>query len=296
VKRLERDLEAEGFRTLVSEWTGESMPEGADFGDCYARLLGGKDVRQEIKEAWMKAYENHAQRSAMLASWATRLVRESPEAAEALGDHLSGWERQEFLRTLARSWISSGQTDNVWEWVDQHRAELGSDGLASVFEHWHFQDHHGVVQAFDSLKDPQERLAAAAALGARQARVLGDTKAAMAWADSLPNELEQDAAHEAIYRETPRGIGAQLTLDEGVVTVGGIIDSTPAAGSGLRKGDRIVGVDPGDGAFAPIGNTLDSAVGLIRGEAGSDLRLRVLRSGGETEVIELKRQQLIFGQ
>ncbi len=153
-----------------------------------------------------------------------------------------------------------------------------------------------MVQAFDSLKDPQERLAAAAALGARQARVLGDTKAAMAWADSLPNELEQDAAHEAIYRETPRGIGAQLTLDEGVVTVGGIIDSTPAAGSGLRKGDRIVGVDPGDGAFAPIGNTLDSAVGLIRGEAGSDLRLRVLRSGGETEVIELKRQQLIFGQ
>ena len=32
VKRLERDLEAEGFRTLISEWTGEAMPEGADFG------------------------------------------------------------------------------------------------------------------------------------------------------------------------------------------------------------------------------------------------------------------------
>ena len=118
----------------------------------------------------------------------------------------------------------------------------------------------------------------------------------MAWADSLPTQAEQDAAHEAIYKVTPRGIGAQLTLDEGVVTIRGLIDGTPAAESGLRSGDRIVGVDPGDGSFAPIGNTLHPAVDLIRGEAGTDLRIRVLRSGGETEVIELKRQQLIFGQ
>ena len=296
VKRLERDLEAEGFRTLISEWTGEAMPEGADFGGCYRSLLEGNDVSTEIKEAWMKAYKDHPQRSSMLAAWAGTLARDSPEDAEVLGSHLSGWERQEFLGTLARNWISGGRTEEVWEWIDQHREEIGSERLASVFEHWHFRDHEGVVKAFDSLTDPQERLAAAAALGTRQARMLDDTQAALAWANSLPSEAEQDAAHEAIYKATPRGIGAQLQLDEGVVTVRGLIEGSPAAESGLRSGDRIVGVDPGDGSFAPIGNTLDPAVDRIRGEPGTDLRIRVIRSGGETEVVELKRQQLIFGK
>ncbi|MDA7614266.1 PDZ domain-containing protein [Verrucomicrobiales bacterium] len=296
VKRLQRDLEPEGFRTLISEWTGEAMPEGVVFGDCYVRLLQAEDVSSDIKEAWMKAYKDHPQRSNMLANWAGRIAQDSSEDAEALGSHLSGWEHEEFLRTLARIRITDGRIDEVWEWIDQNREEIGNEGLAAVFENWHSTDYEGVLKAFDSLTDPQERLVAAAAIGKRQASMLEDTQAALAWADSLPTQAEQDAAHEAIYKATPRGIGAQLTLDEGVVTIRGLIDGTPAAESGLRSGDRIVGVDPGDGSFAPIGNTLHPAVDLIRGEAGTDLRIRVLRSGGETEVIELKRQQLIFGQ
>lgn len=70
------------------------------------------------------------------------------------------------------------------------------------------------------------------------------------------------------------GIGVEVELRENVVTVVSPIQGTPGAAAGLRPGDQIIGVD---------GRSLDDmalhqAVTLIRGPAGTGVRLTIRRS------------------
>lgn len=78
------------------------------------------------------------------------------------------------------------------------------------------------------------------------------------------------------------GIGASLQLIEDYVTIMNIIEGGPAAVAGtLNTNDRITGVGQGrDGAFTDvIGWRLDDVVQLIRGKAGTIVRLQVLPAG-----------------
>ena len=78
------------------------------------------------------------------------------------------------------------------------------------------------------------------------------------------------------------GIGASLQLIDDYVTIMSVLDGGPAAVSGtLNINDRITGVGQGkDGAFTDvIGWRLDDVVQLIRGPAGTTVRLQVLPSG-----------------
>jgi carboxyl-terminal processing protease len=78
------------------------------------------------------------------------------------------------------------------------------------------------------------------------------------------------------------GIGASLQLIDTYVTVMNVIPGGPAAAAGsLKPSDRITGV--GQGPTGPItdvvGWRLDDVVQLIRGKAGTNVRLQVLPSG-----------------
>jgi carboxyl-terminal processing protease len=78
------------------------------------------------------------------------------------------------------------------------------------------------------------------------------------------------------------GIGASLQLIDDYVTVMNVIEGGPAAVSGsLNTNDRITGVAQGkDGAVTDvIGWRLDDVVQLIRGKAGTTVRLQVLTAG-----------------
>lgn len=77
------------------------------------------------------------------------------------------------------------------------------------------------------------------------------------------------------------GIGASLQLIDDYVTVMNVIEGGPAATSGnLSTNDRITGVAQGDGAVTDvIGWRLDDVVQLIRGKAGTTVRLQVLPAG-----------------
>ncbi|HEY2590415.1 MAG TPA: PDZ domain-containing protein, partial [Steroidobacteraceae bacterium] len=78
------------------------------------------------------------------------------------------------------------------------------------------------------------------------------------------------------------GIGAQLQSVDDYVTVMSILPGGPAAGSGtLKANDRIVGVGQGQegGVTDVIGWRLDDVVQLIRGKAGTTVRLQVLPAG-----------------
>lgn len=88
------------------------------------------------------------------------------------------------------------------------------------------------------------------------------------------------------------GIGAVLTTEDEYTEVVSIVPGGPAdLGGELQPRDRITGVAQGDGEFVDvIGWRVDDVVQLIRGEKGSEVRLRVLsRDGLESEVISITR-------
>ena len=78
------------------------------------------------------------------------------------------------------------------------------------------------------------------------------------------------------------GIGASLQLVDDYVTIMNVLEGGPAAVAGtLTTSDRIIGVGQGhEGTFTDvIGWRLDDVVQLIRGKAGTSVRLQVLPAG-----------------
>ena len=96
------------------------------------------------------------------------------------------------------------------------------------------------------------------------------------------------------------GIGASLQSIDGYVTVNKVLPGSPAERDGrLRHGDRIVAVGSGDdGPLVDIvGLPLREAVTLIRGKAGTAVRLRVLQPGEfETTVYRIMRGRVATGR
>ena len=95
------------------------------------------------------------------------------------------------------------------------------------------------------------------------------------------------------------GIGASLQLVDDYVTIMNVIEGGPAAvAQTLNTNDRIVGVGQGrDGAFTDvIGWRLDDVVQLIRGKAGTTVRLQVLPGGAapgsQEKVLEFVRNKV----
>ncbi|MBS0578018.1 MAG: carboxy terminal-processing peptidase [Proteobacteria bacterium] len=95
------------------------------------------------------------------------------------------------------------------------------------------------------------------------------------------------------------GIGASLQLNDDYVTIMNIIEGGPAAVAGtLNVNDRITGVGQGkSGPFTDvIGWRLDDVVQLIRGKAGTQVRLQILPAGalpGSPEkVLEFTRNKV----
>jgi carboxyl-terminal processing protease len=95
------------------------------------------------------------------------------------------------------------------------------------------------------------------------------------------------------------GIGASLQLIDDYVTIMNVIEGGPAAVAGtLNPNDRITGVGQGhDGSFTDvIGWRLDDVVQLIRGKAGTNVRLQVLAAGAppgsKEKILEFTRNKV----
>lgn len=71
------------------------------------------------------------------------------------------------------------------------------------------------------------------------------------------------------------GLGIEVQMQDGLVRVVAPIDDTPAAKAGIESGDLIVKIDE-----TPVkGLTLTDAVGKMRGEPGTNIKLTVVREG-----------------
>ncbi len=79
----------------------------------------------------------------------------------------------------------------------------------------------------------------------------------------------------AALQGTLQGIGAELTLKEGMIVVVAPLRGSPAERAGLLPGDIVTHVD----GQSLEGMTLDGAVSRIRGKKGTTVTLILLRSG-----------------
>jgi len=77
------------------------------------------------------------------------------------------------------------------------------------------------------------------------------------------------------------GVGIEITMKDGWLTVVSPIDETPASRAGIRSGDRIIAID----GKSTQGMSLSDAVSLIRGPIGTPVTLTIIRplSSGKTE-------------
>ncbi|MNQ36387.1 putative CtpA-like serine protease [compost metagenome] len=71
------------------------------------------------------------------------------------------------------------------------------------------------------------------------------------------------------------GIGAEIGLREEKPTIIRVLKDNPAEKAGLAAGDQIVAVND----QTAVGQTVDKVVGNVRGEAGTTVKISVLRSG-----------------
>ena len=105
---------------------------------------------------------------------------------------------------------------------------------------------------------------------------------------------------QANVREQLEGIGAALQLVDGDLVVTSIVDDGPADKDGrLKKGMRIVAVGQGtDGKLQAVaGLSLREAVRLIRGKAGTVVRLQVLpENESDSRTLSLERAKVQFGE
>jgi carboxyl-terminal processing protease len=73
------------------------------------------------------------------------------------------------------------------------------------------------------------------------------------------------------------GLGIQITVRDGILTVVSPIEGTPAYDLGIQSGDRIVGIE----GESTRGITVDGAVKLLRGDPGTQVEITVRREGVE---------------
>jgi carboxyl-terminal processing protease len=101
-----------------------------------------------------------------------------------------------------------------------------------------------------------------------------------------PEELVQESNYTSGSYE---GIGAQVTYENGQVIIAYPLEDSPAMKAGIQAGDIITAVDGVD----MTGLTLDEVVSHVMGEAGTTVKLTVLRPAtGQTLDIEIVREKI----
>lgn len=96
--------------------------------------------------------------------------------------------------------------------------------------------------------------------------------------------LDEDALLSMVEQNTGRfgGVGMELNLVDGYVTVVNPMGDGPAARAGIVAGDRVIEVDH----QSLKGRTLTAAVQAIRGEPGTSVHLRIRRLGNDPEALD----------
>lgn len=139
-----------------------------------------------------------------------------------------------------------------------------------------------VVEQKYAGNDPIDRQAMVYGAVEGMVRALGDPYTVF----FPPKEQEQ---FESEVKGRFEGIGAEIGMRKGILTIIAPLTGSPAATAGLRAGDKIFKID--DTVTSDL--TLDEAVRLIRGDKGTTVALTILRNGDDdTRVIKIVRDTI----
>lgn len=273
------------------------MSDKRGFITAAAELLSASpNVPAGAAKAWMETFAENPARAAIAGSYAAAHILENPAEALGLAKDFTAWERRQFLDAAIPSWAAKDPAAAL-AWFRGQNEPLPDSLRGRIFDVWAQANLDSARDQLATLSDPAERLEMARALG----RVMATqgTREAVAWADSLNDPAVQDAAHEAIYEATPRGIGTVMGNEGGFPIINGVLPGSVAQQAGLREGDRLVEITSGSGEFTPLyGKALEDVVTSIRGEPGQPASIRILRNGSDGRpfelVLELTRQQLVL--
>lgn len=146
-------------------------------------------------------------------------------------------------------------------------------------------DYASVEQVYDSIKANYD--------GELSAEELMDglkSGLAKSTGDPYTEYLNAEAAEEfdSELNGTFSGIGAELSKDKEFVVIVSPIAGFPAERAGLKSKDVIIEIN-GEPAYDI---SVSEAVGKIRGEAGTNVKLKVIRGGSEQLEFEITRQQI----
>ena len=194
------------------------------------------------------------------------------------------------------SWTSK-DPDAARRWLTDPTNESTARDLRFPWNTASWQNPDWVAKALAAERDPATRLEIIRSLFNN--RAIDGTRDALAWADSLPDPAERDAAHEQIYEATPRGIGAVLDSADGFPSIRSVLAGSAAARAGLMAGDRFLDVTGADGRTVPLyQQPLEAAANQFHGESGEPLDLHILRTGPDGSPSELTvhiiRDQIVF--
>lgn len=316
-KQLPKRAQNDALRALVAEWgtaDGKLNEEQRYLKREEIMARSGRNLGLEVElayslasarpdagmvKAWLENFSAHPARTEMLVALGKSTFRDNPDSVLEMTSSWSGWERERAIRDTLET-LTRESPEKAWQWYLGRRDQLPQDLSSSIFTPWASSNPEAVHQMLGILKDPGQRLAAVESLG--QVLAVRNTDEAVAWANSLLNPEEKDAAHRSIYDAAPRGIGAAIGLQDGFPTLHAIIPGSPLEGSGLQPGDRIVEVRASDGAsHALYGKELVSTINLIRGEPGTEITLRILRPNETTGQVQeyllpVRRQQLYLNE
>jgi len=95
-----------------------------------------------------------------------------------------------------------------------------------------------------------------------------------------PKEAE---IFESSVRGNFEGVGMEIGMRDGILTVIAPLKGTPAERAGIRAGDQILKIDD----TVTAGITIDAAVNIIRGERGTIVKFSMFRDG-EEEPLEIE--------
>ncbi|KAA9301887.1 MULTISPECIES: S41 family peptidase [Aerococcus] len=125
----------------------------------------------------------------------------------------------------------------------------------------------------------------------KKAELLNGAMAGMAEAvdDPYTSYLTGDAAEslDETIKGSFEGIGAQVTTENGWLTIISPIKDSPAEKAGLQANDIILEVD----GKSTKGLSTEEAVKLIRGEKGTEVELKIKR-GDQEQTVKVKRDEI----
>lgn len=85
------------------------------------------------------------------------------------------------------------------------------------------------------------------------------------------------------------GIGAEISTKDNKIIVVTPLSGSPAEAAGIKPNDQIIKINDTD----TLNMAVDTAVGLIRGPAGTTVKLTIMRGGSATPiVVEIKRDKI----